>query len=67
MLIMYGIISKELISLEIRIDKAADRDDSMMMSFRGHYATETPINYESPIVRCIILPRLVIRENEWYV
>ena len=31
--------------------------------FRGHYDTPTPINYESPIERCVTLPRLVIREN----
>ena len=30
--------------------------------FRGHYTT--PINYDSLIVRCVALPRPVIRENE---
>ena len=35
--------------------------------FRGHYATLTLINYESPIVRCVALSQVVIHENEWRV
>ena len=56
---------------KIKIVKSTGRGVSdlpvRMMEFRGHYATKTPINYESPIVRCVALSQLVIRENEWRV
>ena len=52
---MYGIMTEELVIREIRINDTA---------CRGHFATLTPINYESPIVRYVALSWLVIRENE---
>ena len=48
-----------LVIREIRTDDTAGRGDldSRMTSYEV-------INYESPTVRCVALPRLVIRENE---
>ena len=58
--IMYGIISKELIILVIGIDEASGRgdSDSQMPSFEVIMSLKTPIDYENPIVRCVALPRL---------
>ena len=49
---MYWIMTKELVFLEIR------DSDSCMTSFE----VSMPINYESPSVRCVALPRLEVRE-----
>ena len=59
-------MTKELVIHENRIDEAADRgdSDSQMKKFRGHYASKTPISYESPIVKCLALPRLAFRGYE---
>ena len=56
--IVYGIMTEVLVIHEIRIDKTADNE------FRGHYATLTPISYDSPNVRCVAFSLLVIHENE---
>ena len=58
-------MTEELVIREIRIDQARGRafrftDDE----FLGHHATETSINYKSPIVKCGGLSLLVIRENK---
>ena len=59
-------MTKELVIHEIRIDEPADRGDSnsWLTRFKVIMQLKSPINYESPIVRCFALPRLVIRENE---
>ena len=61
-------MTEELVIREIRIDEAADRGDpdSLMTSFKVIMPLKTPINYESPIVRCVALSRLEIRENECF-
>ena len=65
-IIRYGIMTEELVIREIIIDEAAGRGDSnsRMTNFEVIISLKTPINYESPIVRCIALYRLVFRENE---
>ena len=57
---------EELVIHEIRTDKAAGQgdSDSWMTSFKVIMPFKLQLNYESPIVRCIALSRLVIRENE---
>ena len=48
-------MTEELFIREIRIKRGhmprqfTFTDDE----FRGHYTTQTPINYESPIIRCV--------------
>ena len=61
---------EELVIHGIRINKAAGQGDldSRMTSFEVimPLKLESTI-YESPIIRCIALSRLVIREKEWRV
>ena len=58
-------MTEECVIREIRIDDAAGGgdSDSRMMCFEVIMPLELQAN-ESPSVRCVALPRLVIRENE---
>ena len=55
--IMYGIMTRNSSFMKSEFKFTDD-------GFQSHYTTLTPNNYESPIVRCIALSRLEIRENE---
>ena len=59
-------MSEELVIHENRIEEAAGRgnSDSRLTSFKVIIPLKFPINYVSPIVRCIVLPLLLIRDNE---
>ena len=60
---LYGIMTEALVIREIRIDEAAGRvdSDSCMTSFE----VISPLKLRSTMkALCVILSRLVIRENE---
>ena len=58
--------NEELVIHEIRIGEATGLgdSDSQIKSFEVIMPLKTPINYESPIVRCVALSRLVTCEKE---
>ena len=63
---MYGITTEELAIRVIRIDEAAGRgdSDSQMTSFEVIMPLKLQSSIKRPIVRCIALFQLLMRENE---
>ena len=65
---MYEIMTEELVIHDIWIYEVAGRGDtdSSVTSLEDIMPFKLQNNYEISFVRCVTLPRLVVREKEWW-